>query len=228
MVSVPSSNVVAVDTEMSWENLAAIPETYATAWACLNRNLELLSGQTILVRGATSALGQAAVNIGVGLGANVIGTARDRNKFELLEALGATPILDRDDLSTHIRNNHSDGIDAVLDIVGNSTIIDSLAMVRFGGRACLAGFLGGSDPVEGFNPLMQMPSGVQFSFFGSAFVFGTEDFPLSQIPFQKIIDKAASGNYLCEPAHTFDLTQIVEAHTMMEANSAKGKIVIRV
>ena len=64
---VPLSNVVAINTNLPWAEFAALPESYATAWTCLTRNLGLKSGQTILVRGATSALGQAAVNIGAGL-----------------------------------------------------------------------------------------------------------------------------------------------------------------
>jgi NADPH:quinone reductase-like Zn-dependent oxidoreductase len=96
------------------------------------------------------------------------------------------------------RNRHPnkdiDQIDAVLDLVGNTTFMDSLSMLRRGGRMCLAGWLGGLDPVNSFNPLLQMPSGVYFTFFGS-FVFGTPDFPVSDIPLQSIVDKVAKGIY---------------------------------
>jgi len=75
-------------------------------------------------------------------------------------------------------------IDAVLDLVGNSAMLDSLAMLRRGGRSCLAGWLGGLDPIPDFNPLLQMASGVYLTFFGS-FVFGMPGFPLSDVPFNK-------------------------------------------
>jgi len=68
--------------------------------------------------------------------------------------------------------------------------MDSLAMLRRGGRMCLAGWLGGLDPVNNFNPLLQMPSGFYFTFFGS-FVFGTPDFPVSERSSSAIVDKAA-------------------------------------
>ena len=71
----------------------------------------------------------------------------------------------------------------MLDLVGNSTILDSLAMLRRGGRACLAGWLGGLAPIADFNPLLQMASGVYLTFFGS-FVFGKPGFPLSDVPLQ--------------------------------------------
>jgi hypothetical protein len=73
----------------------------------------------------------------------------------------------------------------------NSVLLDSLAMLRRGGRSCLAGSLGGLAPVPDFNPLLQMSSGVHFSFFGS-FVFGTPGFPLSDLPLQQIAADAAS------------------------------------
>ena len=63
LTSVPAGNVLPVKTELAWDALAAIPESYATAWAALYGNLDLKAGQTIVIRGATSALGQAAVNI---------------------------------------------------------------------------------------------------------------------------------------------------------------------
>jgi NADPH:quinone reductase len=55
---VPGSNVMAIETELPWEELAAIPESYATAFACLHGNLALGAGQTIVIRGATSASGR--------------------------------------------------------------------------------------------------------------------------------------------------------------------------
>ena len=75
-------------------------------------------------------------------------------------------------------------IDAILDLVGNSVVLDSLAMLRRGGRACLAGWLGGLDPIPDFNPLLQMASGVYLTFFAS-FAFGTPGFPLSDVPLQR-------------------------------------------
>src|SRR5947209_10184787 len=60
---VPAANVVRIESGLAWEQLAAIPESYATAWTCLHRNLELRAGQTLVIRGATSALGQSALNI---------------------------------------------------------------------------------------------------------------------------------------------------------------------
>ena len=65
--------------------------------------------------------------------------------------------------------------------------------MRPDGRVCMAGFLGGAKPIAVFDPPMKMPSGVHLSFFASAFTFGNADYPLSAIPPQQMVDRAASG-----------------------------------
>ncbi|MGH6834496.1 MAG: zinc-binding dehydrogenase [Methylocella sp.] len=220
----PVSNVAPIESDLPWEELAAIPESYATAWTCLFRNLELAAGQTLVIRGATSSFGQAALNMAVNAGARVIATTRNRNRARGLEALGAMRVeFEGPDLANRIAERKQ--IDAVLDLVGNSTILDSLAMLRRGGRACLAGFLGGLDPVPDFNPVRQMSSGVHFSFFGS-FVFGTPGFPLSDVPLQTIANEVAAGRYKAKPSRVFRFEDIREAHRVMEANEANGKLVV--
>src|SRR5579863_81168 len=92
LVAAPSANVVAVETELPWEELAAIPESYATAWTSLFGVLALNADQTIAVRGATSALGQAAVNIAAHAGARVIATTRNPSRAAMLEGLGASQV----------------------------------------------------------------------------------------------------------------------------------------
>src|SRR5579859_7207570 len=76
LVSVPAGNVVPVQTSLSWTDLVAIPEVYAAAWSGLHHNLAVRPGQSLLVRGATSALGQAAVNIAAELGLCVLASTR--------------------------------------------------------------------------------------------------------------------------------------------------------
>jgi NADPH:quinone reductase len=109
--------------------------------------------------------------------------------------------------------------------VGNSTILDSLDMLRRGGTACLAGWLGGLEPIGDFNPLLRMPSGVNLNFFGS-FVFGTPSFPLSDVPLQDIALQAAEGRIDAKPARVFSFDEIHEAHRLMEAGEAGGKMVV--
>src|SRR6201988_282754 len=95
---VRAANVTLVESDLPWSQLAALPETYATSWTCLFRNLKLTAGQTLVIRGATSALGQAALKMAVAADANVIATARSPERFPMLEQLGAVRVeLERPD-----------------------------------------------------------------------------------------------------------------------------------
>jgi NADPH:quinone reductase-like Zn-dependent oxidoreductase len=160
----------------------------------------------------------------VNAGARVIATTRSPQRFALLEELGATRAeLEGPGMSKRLPE--AGRLDAVLDLVGNSVIVDSMAMLRRGGKACLAGWLGGLAPIPDFNPLLQMSSGVYLTFFGS-FVFGTPGFPVSDVPLQAIAKDVADGRLKAKPSRVFRFEEIHEAHRVMEANEAGGKMVV--
>ncbi|KFY27527.1 hypothetical protein V493_03439 [Pseudogymnoascus sp. VKM F-4281 (FW-2241)] len=223
---VRASNVASIDSALSWEDLAAIPETYATAWTCLFRNLELKSGQTLLVRGGTSAFGQAAINLAVNAGAQVIATTRNVDRAPMLLELGVHRV-ESEGPSLSERLPETKSVDAILELVGNSVLLDSLTILKRGGHLCLAGFLGGLAPISDFNPLAQMPSGVHFSFFGS-FVFGEPGFPLSDVPLQQIANDVAKGRFKAKPTRVFRFEEITEAHKVMDESHPGGKMVVKV
>jgi NADPH:quinone reductase len=218
-------NVFPLQTNLDWASLAAIPESYATAWGCLFANLRIKAGEVLFVRGGTSALGQAAINIARQEGVTVLTSTRSESKRALLIEPGAARVFIEDGkLSEAVRAFYPNGIDGVLDIIGNSTLLDSLRMAKKGGRVCVAGFLGSGGPVA-FDWLANMPFGVDLNAFASLF-FGTKDFPISDIPMQKIVDRVADGTYQARPIKVFPFEQIPEAHRLMESNDANGKIVV--
>ncbi len=222
----PSSNVIPIETSLSWSDFAAIPESYATAWSALHGNLDIQSHQTILIRGATSSLGQAAINIAKKKDMTVLATTRNPSKKTLLKSLGADVIfLEDSNLSETIRKAHPEGIHHVLEIVGNTTLQDSLKSVKKNGRVCVVGLLGGGAPIESFNSLFDIPSGVHLSSFASI-MLGTEYFPLSNIPMQDIVNDVVAGTYKARPVKVFPFEDIVKAHQLMESNEAGGKIVV--
>jgi NADPH:quinone reductase len=222
---VPLQNVFPLQTTLEWATLAAIPESYATAWSCLFANLRIRAGEVLFVRGGTSALGQAAITIAKHEGVTVFTSTRSESKVALLTELGASRVLiENGKLSEVVRAFSPDGIDSVLDIIGNSTLLDSLRMARKGGHVCVAGFLGSSEPVA-FDWLANMPFGVDLNAFASL-LFGTKDFPHSDIPMQQIVDRVADGTYKARPVKLFPFEQIPDAHRLMEANGANGKIVV--
>jgi NADPH:quinone reductase-like Zn-dependent oxidoreductase len=226
-VRAPATNVVPLDGALGWAALAAIPESYATAWMCLHRILGIAAGQTLLVRGGTSALGQAAIQLGRLAGARVLATSRDPGKLARLEAIGAMPLLDGDSLVADVRRGAPDGLDAALELVGNSKVVETISLVHRGGGVCLAGFLGGIAPIAAFDPIVHLPSGVSLHFFAS-FVLGRIDFPLSEIPLQDIVARVAAGEIAAAPARVLGFDEVAEGHRLMEASQANGKLVVEV
>jgi NADPH2:quinone reductase len=75
------------------------------------------------------------------------------------------------------------------------------------------------------SPLLRMASGVYMTFVGS-FVFGTSGFPLSDVPLQQIAEDVAAGRLEAKPSRGFRFEEIHEAHRLMEANQAGGKMVV--
>jgi NADPH:quinone reductase-like Zn-dependent oxidoreductase len=226
-VCVPATNVAPLRLTLPWAELAAIPESYATAWACLHDCLDLQSGQTLLIRGASSALGQAATNIAAHAGARVIAsTRRPAALAAVLKRNGAHHVVEEQPgLAAAARAIAPGGVDAVLDLVGNSTLLDSLAGAAQPGRVCQAGFLGGLDPLASFLPLRHLPPRVQLSFFGS-FAFGSPGFELARLPLQDLVERVAQGHYHARPARVFAFEDIVAAHHYLDAGAGLGKAVV--
>src|SRR5262245_59417655 len=151
---------------------------------------------------------------------------RRRDRAGLLRSLGAEHVvIENGEIADRVRELIPGGVDRLLDLVGNSVLRDSLRAVRANGRICQAGFLGGLEPVDGFLPFVDMPTGVQLSFFGS-FELGTESFPLSTVPLQKIVEKAEAGHYQARPSRVLAFEGIAEAHRLMEQGEATGKLVV--
>lgn len=224
--SISSNNIFPIETSLSWEDFAAIPESYATAWSCLYENMKIEEGAVIFVRGGTSALGQAAINIASNIkNVIVLSSTRKKSNIALLKELGCSKVfIENESLSADIINLYPKGIDSVMDIVGNTTLLDSIKMVKKSGYVCNAGFLGGGEPIL-FNPLTDMSPSVNLNFFAS-FMLGENKFPLSNIPMQKIVSNAEIGIYKVKPTKVFSFSDVGQAHELMESNLAYGKIVV--
>ncbi|OTB16133.1 hypothetical protein K445DRAFT_59244 [Daldinia sp. EC12] len=226
-VGVPVANVIPIETSLPWEELAALPEVYCTAWSCLFTVLDLQKGERLLIRGATSTIGQAALHLAVDAGAVVTATTRREERFEWLKGLGATETaLEQQNLDHFLLENGHQRFDKTLNLVGNRVLLESIRLTRAGGRMLQAGWLGGLAPVEDFNPMVQMESGVHFSLFHSK-LLGTPDFPLSAIPLRDIVRKIENGAWDAKPVKVFEYQDIQNAHWMLDSHDAGGKLVVK-
>ena len=215
----PATNVFRVETDLDWVSLAAIPETYFTAYGSLTECLLLNDNDTLLVRGATSTVGQAAIQLGKAIGATVIAACRKEKDFDRLQAIGADFCCIDDgklaqSLPTEMRPNK------VLELIGPATLQDSLRCVTKLGYVCNTGILGNVFTVEHFDPIKYIPNGVFLTGFFSNFpTKATID-----AMFDLINKKQIQPLY----AKVFRLDEIAEAHTLLEKGGAGGKIILNI
>lgn len=227
-VNVPKTNVVPFRSSLPWNQLAAIPETYATAWAILNWCLEGRQGETLLIRGGTSTLGMAGIILARQMGMKVVATTRNAEKTGLLKEFGAdSVIIDEGNIRDQLTAIYPSGVDKVMDLVGTVSLDDSMACIRPRGSICLAGFLGGLKPIEQFQPIFQVPGTIRLTTLASAFTFGQKGFELSEIPLQQIITDIEEGRIRNILNRTFSAGNIADAHRLVETNAANGKVVVQ-
>ncbi len=161
----PEHHVFPIDTDLSWREMAAVPETYYTAWGSLFTGLQLKKEDTILIRGASCSLGYAAIQIAHVLGCKVVGTThREQKMSHLKEKSCDIVILDTGTISDQVKDLH---ITKVLELVGCATLEDSMNCVEESGIVCMSGVLGGIFSFQNFNPISIIPNGVFLTGFHS-------------------------------------------------------------
>lgn len=217
----PESHVFAVRSDPDWEELAALPETFYTAFSSLDTSLQLSRGELLLVRGGTSTVGLAAIQLGKALGAKVVATTRNPLREELLRSAGADSIiLEGDDFRRRFLESFPAGADKVLELIGAATLRESLAITRIHGIVCHTGLLGNVYALKDFDPIKEIPSGVYLTGF------------YSNRPLQRDIDRMMDiiGKNAIHPfiAARYRLDKISDAHTLAETRGVSGKIVVTV
>ncbi len=155
----PVHHVFAVNTKLRWAEMAAVPETWFTAWGSLFECLQLKKEDTLLIRGSTCALGYAAIQIAKVVGCKVIATTHRENKLPLI-INADTAIIDDGQLNVH-------GVTKALELVGAKTLSDTLNTVEKGGIVCNTGVLGNVYALNNFDPIKFIPNGVYLTGFFS-------------------------------------------------------------
>lgn len=216
---VPAKHVFAVDADMSWEQLAAIPETFFTAYGSLFDSLQLRPDDVLLIRGGSSSAGLAAIQLAKSIGTQVLASTRKEEKRQLLMNTGANDVLiENGTLGSQLKALYPQGVTKILELIGAATLIESMNLLNKHGIVCVTGILGKKATMDNFYPIKDIPSGVYLTGF------------VSNSPSQELIDALFSHikQQGIQPviAKIFSLDQLADAHRMMESNEANGKIVI--
>lgn len=215
---VPAGQVRMIASTLGWETLGALPEMLQTAWGALFSSLHLVAGHRLLVRGGTTSVGMAAIALARRAGVHVTATTRRQERIALLESLGAHRVLlDNGELSSRDIK-----FDRVLELIGATTLQDSLHCTERDGVVCMAGIVGNAWTIPDFAPMDAIPNRVSLTSYSGE----PEDF--LSMPLQALVEDVARGNLKVKIGRVFGIDDIVEAHRCMEANEAEGKIVVLV
>ena len=218
---VPAKQVQTVTTRLPWETLAALPEMLQTAWGSLFKSLRLERAERLLIRGGTTSVGLAAAAIAKHHGAFVAATTRNPNREKLLRASGVDQVfIDTGTIARQVNEVCSNGVDKVLELVGTTTLKDSLRCAKPRGIVCMTGTVADKWSFDNFGPMEVIPTAISLTTYAGE----SEDF--MRTPFGDLIELIEAGALRVQVGKTFPLDEIVEAHRCMEENKAGGKIVV--
>lgn len=213
-VLLPDEQIYPVESDLSWEILATIPETYYTSYGSFI-NLKIDEKDKILVRGASSATGIAFCNLVKSRfpKIKIYGSTQNMSKKEILLERGFDEILE--DKGYVLQTEET--FDKVLELVGPRSIKDSIRHINRFGIVCSAGQLGEQWYLEDFDPIMELRNDIYLTTFYSGLVDSSR---LNDM--FKFIDKY---NVVARPSKVFNLNEIQEAHQYIESKKGFGKVV---
>lgn len=219
--SVPSSSVFPLETELPWEVLGALPEMLQTCHGSLHTGLEVQRGETLLIRGGTSSVGLATLAMAKRAGLTVLSTSRSEAKIDVLESAGADEVvIDDGAVAERVRASYPGGVDRVLELIGTTTLLDSLRCARPGGVVCMTGILGGQWELSSFRPMGDIPTAVRLTSYSG----GAGDISREQL--QHYVAMVERGELEIRRGPVWSFDQLRVAHQAMDDDRANGKMVV--
>jgi putative PIG3 family NAD(P)H quinone oxidoreductase len=219
--------VAKIPDALSYEEAAAIPEAFITAYDAMVTQAALRGGEPLLVHAVGSGVGTAAVQLGHALGAEVIGTARNADKIERAKQLGLDHgiLVGKDaKFADDVRRVAKDGVAVVLELVGGAYVEEDLRCLQILGRIAVVGLTAGARTQLDLGALLHR----------RARIFGTtlRARPLEQKIAamrcfeREIVPLVRRGKLKSVIDRVYPLAEAASAHTRMESNESFGKIIL--
>lgn len=224
MTVAPVSQIILLKTTLPWVELAAIPETFLTAWGCLFEAVRLKENARVVMRPGASALGLAVTQIVNHLGGSVIGVTRSPRKVDVLKEAGMQEVIvSGGPVADQVRNIWPKGATGIVETITSSeTVRDDLRMKAWGGRLCIAGSLAASS---GQAPGWRVAAALirpDVSMYSSETITATKQ---GQI-LQTIVERVEAGDYQTNIAEVVPFEELPRAHEGIDASRYAGKVVV--
>jgi NADPH:quinone reductase-like Zn-dependent oxidoreductase len=214
---VPARNLFPIPDALSFEQAAAFPLSYQTAWRLIITRGAVRPGSTVLIHGVGGGVGWAALEIALLCGARVIATTSDEEKASAAREAGAELVIDytKEDVGKAIRRHTAKrGVDVVVDSVGEKTWMTSLRAARRGGRIVTCGATTGPNPSEEIRLIFWK----HLSILGSTMANDRE--------FRALLQTVAAGRLSPRIDRIFPLSETRAAYELLEEGRQFGKIVL--
>lgn len=218
-VKAPAVNVIPMPQHLSYEEAAAVPLVFVTAWHMLITRANLKPAEDVLVLGAGSGVGSAAIQIAKVAGARVIATAGSDEKLAKAKELGAddTILHSRHDIANEVKRlTNRRGVDIVFEHVGEATWEKSIRSLAVGGRLVTCGATSGFEGKIDIRYLFSRQISILGSYMGSKAELLSVMELVRRKAVKPVLDKI------------FPLTEAAEAHRRLEKREQFGKIVLRI
>jgi NADPH2:quinone reductase len=225
-VAVPQERVFPMPPQMTFEEAAALGIVYQTSYVGLVRRANLREGETLLVHAAAGGVGLAAVQIGVALGARVIGTAGTPDKLDLVKQHGADAVINyrEDDWVARVKElTDGRGADVIYDPVGGDTFDLSMKCIAFEGRILVIGFASGRIPSAQMSRVLVK----NFSLVGLHWgLYFEKNLRVLQDTQEALSRLYADGKIAPLVSATYPLTEAAAALEALAARRTTGKVVL--
>ncbi|TMM27083.1 MAG: zinc-binding dehydrogenase [Actinobacteria bacterium] len=219
LIAVPEDYVLPIPDELAFEQAAAFPMVFETAYRMLVTKAQIQEGEWVLVWGIGGGVATASLAIAKAFGARVLATSSSDTKLEQARALGADAVVNHasGDVAAAVKQA-TDGVgaDVVVEHVGEATWKTSLAVVRAGGRVVVCGATSGPNPPAQLHRVWWK----QLTIYGST--MGTRE------DFAGAFELVKSGRARPVIDQVFALEEARAAHERMERGEQFGKIVLRI
>jgi NADPH:quinone reductase-like Zn-dependent oxidoreductase len=234
-ICLPEERLTAVPDDLDTDEAVSVILSYVTAYQMLHRSANVQRGQRILVHGAGGAVGTAMIQLGRLHGLEIYGTA-SKSKHEIVRSLGATPIdYKTEDFVARIETLADKGVDAVFDPIGGDNLKRSFQVLRHKGILVSYGFYnavlgkGGSIPLDllKLKLLNILPNGRSTRFFSIGALRQKHPDWFSE-DLTSLFDYLSRGEIKPLISKRFAMTEIKQAHGLIEKAKVVGKVVLNV
>jgi len=227
-VCVHEREAIIAPAKLSWEEIAAIPEVFLTAYDSLFNRLQIGPGENVLIHAVGSGVGTAALQIARISGVTVIGTARSADKLERARLLGLNVPIDStggdwaESIESHIGTNR---VNAIVDLVGGNYLDGNLRVLAPLGRIVIVGLTAGVSAPFSMSVLLRK----RLSIVGTVLRARPleEKIALAREFSDRVVPFFDSGRLRPVVDRVFPFDEIRAAHELMESNQTFGKIVLR-